>query len=164
MIISVLSIRPIQFSDNISLAQIIKSSIEELHLPTEGTAHSDPTTNDLLTLFQTPGSFYWVAEQEGSVLGGCGIYPSNGLPAGYCELVRFFLTPVARGKGIGLALMQKSFQTAIEMGYTHCYLESFPEMKQAVAMYERNGFTRLNAPLGNTGHFSCNVWMVKKLQ
>mgnify|MGYP000491161204 CR=1 FL=1 len=159
-----LTIRPIQFSDNAPLAKIIKSSIEELSLPTEGTAHSDPTTNNLFSLFQMPRSFYWVAVQEGKVLGGCGIYPSSGLPQGYCELVRFFLAPAARGKGIGLALMQKSFQTAVEMGYTHCYLESFPEMKEAITMYERNGFVRLNAPLGNTGHFSCNVWMVKKFK
>jgi len=160
---SALTIRSIQFSDNAPLAQIIKSSIEELSLPTEGTAHSDPTTNDLFSLFQTPHSCYWVAEQQGSVLGGCGIYPSSGLPQGYCELVRFFLAPAARGKGIGFALMNKSFQSAMEMGYSHCYLESFPEMKEAVAMYHRNGFVQLNAPLGNTGHFSCNVWMVKRI-
>lgn len=160
---SVFTLRPIQLSDNMPLAAIIRSSIEELDLPTEGTAHSDPTTNNLFSLFQTPGSCYWVAEQEGRVLGGCGIYPSNGLPYGYGELVRFFLAPAARGKGIGFALMNKSFQSAMEMGYTHCYLESFPDMKEAITMYERNGFERLTAPLGNTGHFSCNVWMVKEI-
>jgi putative acetyltransferase len=160
----VFTIRPIHHADNALLAGIIRSAIEELDLPTEGTAHSDPTTNDLFALFQTPRSCYWVAEQEGNVLGGCGIYPSNGLPDGYCELVRFFLAPAARGKGIGFALMNKSFQSAMEMGYSHCYLESFPEMKEAITMYERNGFVRLNAPLGNTGHFSCNVWMVKKFK
>jgi putative acetyltransferase len=43
------------------------------------------------------------------------------------------------------------------------YLESFPDMKEAIRIYEQNGFTYLDKPLGNTGHFACNVWMVKDL-
>lgn len=161
---SVFTIRPIQLSDNVPLAAIIRSSIEELGLPTEGTAHSDPTTYNLYQLFQKPKSYYWVAEKEGVVLGGCGIYPSNGLPDGCGELVRFFLAPSARKQGLGRLLMQKSIDTAMQLGYTTCYLESFPDMKDAIRMYEKSGFDYLNAPLGNTGHFSCNVWMLKKLQ
>jgi putative acetyltransferase len=77
-----IQIRPIQPSDNSALAKIIRSSIEALHLTTEGTAHSDPTTDNLFHHFQTPQSFYWVASENETVLGGCGIFPSNGLPAG----------------------------------------------------------------------------------
>lgn len=156
-------IRPIQPSDNAALAGIIRSAIEALHLPTEGTAHSDPTTDNLFQHFQTPQSFYWVATENETVLGGCGIFPSNGLPAGCCELVRYFLAPQARGKGIGKTLLDKSIQTAMEYGYQTMYLESFPDMKEAIRIYEQNGFTYLDKPLGNTGHYACNVWMVKKL-
>lgn len=156
-------IRPIQPSDNAALANIIRSSIEALHLPTEGTAHSDPTTDNLFHHFQTTHSFYWVATENEIVLGGCGIFPSNGLPAGCCELVRYFLAPEARGKGIGKTLLDKSIQKAIEYGYISMYLESFPDMKEAIRIYEQSGFTYLDKPLGNTGHFACNVWMVKRL-
>lgn len=155
--------RPIQSSDNQALARIIRSSIEALHLPTEGTAHSDPTTDDLFQHFQKPNSFYWVAVEGDNVLGGCGIYPSNGLPDGCCELVRYFLLPEARGKGVGLMLLNKSIQKAVEMNYRTMYLESFPDMKEAIKIYELNGFEYLDTALGNTGHFACNVWMLKRL-
>lgn len=155
--------RPIKESDNEALARIIRSGIEQLQLPTVGTAHTDPTTDQLYTLFTKPGSYYWVATENENVLGGCGIYPSNGLPNSCCELVRYFLAPEARGKGIGKILIEKSIKTAIELGYTEIYLESFPEMKDAIAIYLKNGFSYLNGPMGSTGHFACNVWMLKKL-
>lgn len=155
--------RPIEPWDNILLAAIIRQSIESLNLPTAGTAHSDPTTDDLFQLFQKPLSFYWVAVENETVLGGCGVYPSNGLPDGCCELVRFFLIPEARGKGIGKTLMDKSVQTAKGFGYETMYLESFPDMQDAIRLYEQNGFESIDHALGNTGHFACNVWMLKKL-
>lgn len=158
-----ITIRPVQPSDNEALARIIRSSIEALNLPTEGTAHSDPTTDNLFQHFQIPDSFYWVAETGDKVLGGCGVYPSNGLPAGCCELVRYFLAPEARGKGVGKKLLDKSIATAKELGYKTMYLESFPDMKEAIRIYEKNEFTYLDKALGNTGHFACNVWMVKEL-
>jgi putative acetyltransferase len=158
-----ISFRPIEPWDNLALAAIIRQAIESLNLPTAGTAHSDPTTDDLFQLFQNPRSFYWVAAADETVLGGCGIYPSNGLPDGCCELVRFFLTPEARGKGIGKKLLDQSFRTAKEFGYQTIYLESFPDMKEAIKMYEQNGFETIDHALGNTGHYACNVWMLKNL-
>lgn len=157
------SFRSILPTDNTILAAIIRESIEALHLPTEGTAHSDPTTDHLYELFQKPGSAYRVLEINGEVMGGCGVYPSNGLPPGHAELVRFFLKPQARGKGYGKQLMELSETLAKDLGYTHLYLESFPEMDAAVHLYRSNGYQQLTAPLGNTGHFSCNVWMLKRL-
>lgn len=155
--------RPIQQGDNASLAAIIRRSIEALNLPTEGTAHSDPTTDFLFELFQKPLSGYIVVEEASEVIGGCGIYPSNGLPTHHAELVRFFLDPKARGLGIGNELMQRCEKLAMEMGYTYLYLESFPDMEAAIHLYEKFGYQRLTQPLGNTGHFSCNVWMLKQL-
>ncbi|OYU97804.1 MAG: GNAT family N-acetyltransferase [Bacteroidetes bacterium B1(2017)] len=155
--------RKIKESDNLILASIIKGSIESMALPLEGTAHSDPTTNDLFAYFSKDGSSYLVAEQDGIVLGGCGIYPSNGLPEKHAELVRFFLHESARGKGIGKHLMEACEQLALSLNYTHLYLESFPDMKAAIHLYEKFGYQKLDAALGNTGHFSCNVWMLKRL-
>ncbi|SDM17368.1 GNAT family N-acetyltransferase [Siphonobacter aquaeclarae] len=155
--------RLIEPADNAALAAIIRNSIEEFGVPIEGTAHTDPTTDNLYQLFRTPGSIYWVEEQEGILLGGCGIFPTQGLPEGYAELVRFFLTAAARGKGLGKALMQRSLESAREMGYTHLYLETFGEMSAAVGMYEKMGFRVIDAPLGNSGHYSCTIWMVLEL-
>lgn len=149
--------------DSTILAGIIRSSIESLGLPTEGTAHSDPTTDNLFQLFSNPRSQYLVAELNGVVVGGCGIFPSTGLPETYAELVRFFLKEEARGIGIGKSLMEQCETIARNFGYTHLYLESFPSMEAAIHLYVKAGYKKLNQPLGNTGHFSCNVWMEKEM-
>lgn len=156
--------RPIKPTDNFVLASIIRKNIELLGLPTQGTAHSDPTTDNLYQLFQTPKSAYLVLEYDGKVVGGCGIFPTQGLPTAYAELVRFFLLPEMHGKGFGKILMEKCEQLAIENGYTHLYLESFPDMEAAIHLYQKFGYQKLTAPLGNSGHFACNVWMLKKLK
>jgi putative acetyltransferase len=36
-------------------------------------------------------------------------------------------------------------------------------MHAAKALYKKNGFVNLESPMGNTGHYSCNVWMLKQL-
>jgi putative acetyltransferase len=156
-------LRRIVLEDNSVLAKIIRAGIVNLGLPTVGTAHSDPTTDNLFALFEKTGAYYFVVEKQGEVLGGCGVYPSNDLPVGYAELVRFFLDPKVRGKGIGKLLMEKCEQKALELGYNHLYLESFPEMEAAVYLYKLKGYKTLDAPLGNTGHFACNVWMAKEI-
>ncbi|MBV8251253.1 MAG: GNAT family N-acetyltransferase [Chitinophaga sp.] len=158
-----ITFRNIRPEDNPLLANIIRRGIEEFDVPTEGTAHSDPTTDNLFQLFQTPGSYYCVAVLGDTVIGGCGIYPTPGLPEGCAELVRFFLSPAARGKGLGVKLLEESYAAARKAGYNSLYLESFPEMTRAVAMYEKNGFKYLPGPLGNSGHDACTVWMIKEI-
>ncbi len=159
-----LHLRPLKQSDNEILAQIIRTSIEALNLPLEGTAHSDPTTNNLFNLFLKENSTYFVVEENGVVIGGCGIYPTKGLPVKHAELVRFFLSPQSRGRGIGKQLMQACEEIAVSYGYTHLYLESFPEMEAAIHLYKKFGYQILEKPLGNSGHFACNVWMLKELK
>ncbi|MGI9191366.1 MAG: GNAT family N-acetyltransferase [Chitinophagaceae bacterium] len=155
--------RPIQPSDNEALARIIRTGIVAMGVPTEGTAYTDPTTDDLFQLFQTPGAFYYVAvsTETGEILGGCGVYPTPNLPTACAEMVRFFLQESARGKGIGHALMQAAMQTARELAYTSLYIETFTEMKAAVHLYEHYGFEYLPHSLGNSGHPACTVWMMK---
>lgn len=156
-------IRPVEEKDNRLLADMIRQVFLEHDAPQQGTVFSDPTTDDLFTLFQTEQSALWVAEWKGAPVGCCGIYPSPGLDAGYAELVKFYLSKEARGKGIGLALMQQSVDSAKKMGYNWLYLESLPHFAKAVSIYEKQGFVRLSQPLGKSIHTSCNIWMVMEI-
>ena len=52
---------------------------------------------------------------------------------------------------------------AREFGFEKCYLETMPYMKAAQKLYEKKGFEYIDAPLGDTGHYSCPVWMLKQL-
>ena len=158
-----LTIRPIQSSDNEILAKIIRQCFRDFGAPTAGTVFEDPTTDDLYALFREEKSVLWVAEWGGEVVGCCGIYPSDNLPEDYVELVKLYLSADARGKGIGKALMQKSIESAGKLGYSTIYIESLPEFDIAVSLYEKSGFIRLKTPMGATSHPGCNVWMVKEL-
>ena len=154
-------IRPIEKRDNPFLADLIREVFRDFKIAGPGTVYTDPTTDNLHELFQNPKSAYWVALSDNKIIGGCGIYPTEGLPEGCAELVKFYLAPGSRGKGIGKELMDKSVASATELGYQQLYLESFPELSKAIGMYKKAGFKHIDHPLGNSGHFGCNIWMVK---
>lgn len=156
-------IRPIEPADNPALAIIIRNTLAEFGANHPGTVYYDSTTDALYELFQTPGSIYYVALMNDRLLGGAGIFPSNGLPEGTCELVKMYLLPEARGLGLGKLLIEKALAYAREAGYHQVYLETMPELRKAVRVYEKFGFRYLNAPMGNTGHFGCDIWMLKEL-
>jgi len=156
-------IREIEPADNPIVAKLIRRVFEEYGAPREGTVYSDPATDNLYALFRAPASVFWVATHEGAIAGCCGVYPTEGLPAGYAELVKFYLSPDARGKGIGKNLLQKCIKWAGKTGYTHLYIESMPAFANAVRIYEKIGFQQLDHSLGNSGHVSCDIWMLKKL-
>jgi putative acetyltransferase len=158
-----IKITTIQPADNADLAVIIRSSLAEFGANKPGTVFFDPTTDELFDLFQKPGSVYYVATQGSTIIGGAGIFPSDGLPEGVCELVKMYLKKEARGRGLGKLLIDKCLHTAKEMGYKKVYLETMPELRKAVSVYEKFGFEYLNGPMGNTGHFGCDVWMIKEL-
>ena len=158
------TIRKIKKEDNAILANIIRSCFHDFEVVNkEGTVYTDPTTDDLFSLFQKEKSVLFVAEQDGELLGCCGIYPTKGLPKACVELVKFYLSKNARGKGIGRLLMTKCLDQAVSFGFSSVYLESIPEFSTAVSIYEKQGFEYLNQPLGDTGHSGCGIWLLKHL-
>lgn len=158
-----MQIRPIQLEDNEALAKVIRAALTEFGANKPGTVYFDPTTDALYELFRTPGSYYFVATIDQKVVGGCGIFPTDNLPEGTCELVKLYVAKEARGTGLGKQLMEKSMSWAKSHGYTNVYLESMPELAKAVSIYEKVGFKLLDGPLGNSGHCGCDIWMLKSL-
>ena len=156
-------IRTIIPSDNINLARIVRSTLAEFGLDKPGTVYYDDSTDHLFELFQEPRSVYYVAEQDGQLLGGAGIYPSSGLPPDTCELVKMYLVPAARGMGLGQDLIRRSIDFAKTADYHYIYLETMPELRKALSVYEKFGFKYLDGPMGNTGHYHCDRWMLLEL-
>ncbi len=158
-----IALRTITSFDNSAIADIIRESLAEFGANKPGTVYYDKSTDHLYDLFKKQGSIYYVAEKNNNLLGGAGIYPSEGLPEGVCELVKMYLKKEARGLGLGRHLIEKSLAFAAMAGYDTVYLETMPELRKAVSVYEKFGFEYLAGPIGNTGHFGCDVWMSKKL-
>jgi putative acetyltransferase len=157
-------LRSIQPHDNLALAQIVRNTLAEFGANHPGTVYYDPTTDALYELFQTEGAGYFVACIDDKLVGGAGIYPTNGLPDDTCELVKMYLLPEARGIGLGKRLIEKSLSFANEKGYRRVYLETMPELKQALKVYEKFGFSYLSGPMGNSGHTGCSLWMIKRFE
>jgi putative acetyltransferase len=157
-------IRTIKPDDNEALAKIIRDTLTEFKANKPGTVYFDETTDHLADVFKVEGSIYFVAEMDGEIIGGGGIYPTAKLPDGTCELVKLYLSAKARGKGIGKLLLEKCMIAAKELGYKKIYLETMPELTIAIPMYEKMGFTYLQAAQGCSGHTGCDVWMIKDLE
>lgn len=58
-----------------------------------------------------------------------------------CEMKRLYVSPSARGTGLGHALMELIFSSARERGYRRMRLDTVPgKMDRAIEMYRKAGF------------------------
>ncbi len=156
-------IRRIIKEDNETIALIIRKSLEELGAAKPGTVYFDESTDRLHEVFQTKKSAYFVAETGGHVVGGGGIFPTEGLDKNTCELVKMYVSSAARGKGLGKLLLKHCLEKAKNTGYEKIYIETMPELTTAIEMYKKSGFTFIQETLGNSGHSGCDVFMIKEL-
>ncbi|HLV37958.1 GNAT family N-acetyltransferase [Xanthomarina sp.] len=156
-------IREISVADNKQMAQVIRDVLVELGAPKVGTAYEDVSLDKMTETYRSEKSAYFVIEREGKILGGAGVAPLVGCEDQICELQKMYFLPEARGLGLGEEMMQKCLESAKAFGYKKCYLETLPYMKDAKKLYNKVGFESLDKPMGNTGHYSCNVWMIKAL-
>jgi len=169
-------IRPVRPDDSRAIRDIILETLIEHGAVGGGFASGDQDTQQMYEAFQKEGRRYFILEREGSkalvregfdalpskILGGAGIAPLPGEP-GTCELVKMYFRPEARGLGLGKRLLQLCLDEAIKMGYTLVYLETIEQMHAARGLYEHLGFKQIPHSMGSTGHFSCDVFYLRKL-
>ncbi len=157
------SIRSIQQKDDLKLGAIIRGCFLDYDAAQEGTVFADKIIDQLSVSFDRDRSAYFVLDMEGEVLGGAGIQPLKGGEQHICELQKMYIKKEARGLGLGRALMEKCISFAREQNYSICYLESLPELKDALRLYERSGFTYIKNRLGATGYYGCTLYMTIEL-
>ncbi len=161
---STINIREIEPQDNVQLEKVIREVFIEYRLPLVGTAYEDNETPKMYESYQGDNEIYFVILKDNIVKGGAGIKPLNDFDHGnICELQKMYFSSDVRGKGYGKKMFLKCLETAKGLGYEKCYLESASQLKEAISMYESFGFKHLEKPWGNTGHYSCGIWMIKEL-
>lgn len=156
-------IRLIQKEDNPQIANVIRQVFIGDGYPLVGTAFADKQLDFMFENYNQPRSAYFVVDDNGKIVGGAGLSQLENSIENVCELQKMYFLPEARGKGLGLQMIEKCLQKATELGFEKCYLETLPEMKVAQKLYQKVGFEYLNGPLGTTGHTSCPVWMIRQL-
>jgi putative acetyltransferase len=156
-------IRKIRPEDDVQVARAIRSVLIEMGVPKVGTAYADTSLDHMTLTYSKPRSRYYVIEKHNSILGGAGIAPLEKYEGNVCELQKMYFMPEARGKGLGLKMMHQCLEFARKSDFKQCYLETMPYMEDAKKLYKKVGFRSIDGPLGNTGHYSCTVWMIKDL-
>lgn len=155
------TIREIQSKDNGSVELIIRNCLIEFNGNREGTAWEDPDLCRFSEIYNTDDRKYWVAESD-KIVGGVGIAPLAGAD-GVCELQKMYCIPEVRSTGVSHKLIEVVLDHAKKY-FDRCYLETFGNMIAAQKFYEKYGFTRIDKPLGNTGHYACDVLYIKNLK
>jgi putative acetyltransferase len=154
-------IREIQEKDNEHVESLIRTCLIEFGADKPGCAWSDPNLGCFYQVYQNEKSKYWVVEDDGEIVAGCGIGPLDNAED-VCELQKMYALKEARGTGIALELLKLSLEFAKKY-YKKCYLETFENMVAANKFYKKNGFIQLEKPLIETEHYACDVWYIKTL-
>lgn len=156
-------IRAIRKADNPSLARVIRKVLVDLGAPKVGTALADTSLDSMFETYQGKRRVYFVVEEKGIILGGAGIAALENYDGNICELQKMYFLDSARGKGLGKLMLSRCLEAASSFSFESCYLETMSYMMAAQNLYKKFGFQYLDGPLGDTGHFSCPVQMLKKL-
>jgi len=65
------------------------------------------------------------------------------------EVKRLYLRPAFRGQGLGRHLLEHVIEMARTMGYEALYADTLPSMTEALSLYARFGFERVDAYANN---------------
>ena len=156
-------IREIKPEDNLQICNVIKDVFVELKLPLVGTAFQDDETECMYQSYQNSREKYFVIESNGFIYGGGGIKALKNGDDNVCELQKMYFSKSIRGKGLGKEMLLKCLNFAVESNFKICYLETITQLKSAIILYDKFGFKKIDGPMGNTCHFSCDVHMIKNL-
>ncbi len=156
-------IREIRQEDNPRVAAVIREVLLDLGAPKVGTAYADKALECMFENYNAPKATYFVVEEDGKILGCAGVAQLENYKGNVCELQKMYFLKSARGKGIGALMLKTCLDRAKEFGFEKIYLETMPTMEAAQKLYQRFGFTHIATRMGNTGHYSCPVFMIKEL-
>lgn len=156
-------IRPIEPRDDAAVAAIIRSVMPEFGAGGDGFAIHDAEVGAMHAAYTRPRCAYFVLEIDGKVMGGGGVAPLENGETDVCELRKMYFLAQARGFGAGQAMITRCLDAARDFGFSRCYLETLTGMDAAQALYRKQGFTPLCAPMGSTGHHGCDRWFIRPL-
>jgi putative acetyltransferase len=102
---------------------------------------------------------FLVARDVGGQAVGCAALVNRG---GYGEVKRMFVEEAGRGRGIGRKLLEQLLMFARMSGLQVLRLETGIHQPEAIALYERAGFTRCE-PFGDYRPDPLSLFMEKQL-
>lgn len=142
-------------SDNIYFQELIKrldSALKEV----------DGDQFDFLSQFNTVDMINNVIVCfVGDTAVGCGAFKEY--ESGVAEIKRMFVADECRGKGIASAILMELESWAKEEGYSKCILDTNKDLKSAVQLYLKNGYS-ITERYGQYIDVESSVCMKKELK
>ena len=131
-------IRSWEKRDRAVVREIIDQILTEYGL-TFDPKDADRDVVEVEQFYQETGGEFWVVEQEEKIVGTAGYYPiSRGNKA--VEIRKMYLLPIVRGQGLGTYLLRELERAIAAQGYEEIWLETATVLKEAVRLYENNGY------------------------
>lgn len=87
--------------------------------------------------YAPPGGRLYLAFEKGQPAGCIAL---RKISDDVCEMKRFYVCPLFRGKGVGKRLAALVIGEAREIGYKRMLLDTVPAMKRAISLYRVLGF------------------------
>ena len=111
----------------------------------------DEEVNDLKKKYGTPDGRLYLLYYDKELAGCVGL---RKIDAENCEMKRLYIRQKYRGKNLGNILVKKIITEAREIGYSHMLLDTLPFLKNAIRLYEKFGFYKIesynNSPMDNS--------------
>jgi GNAT superfamily N-acetyltransferase len=99
------------------------------------------TPGSVQEIVDAPGSGVWLAYLGEEVVGCVVLRKLRSIPSA-SECKRLYVKPSARGNRIADQLLDAQEDYARSQGINSIYLDSFDDLKTAIALYERRGYER----------------------
>ncbi len=154
-------IREIEARDNAAIAAIVRKNLEAADLAVPGTVYFDEALDRLSEVYGRPDSKYFILEKENEVVGGIGFARFMD-KADTAELQKLYLDDSVKGEGLGYKLIDRVEQEMRLAGFTRSYLETHNNLKAAIHIYEKAGYTEIERP-AEVGHSFMNRFFIKTL-
>jgi putative acetyltransferase len=150
-------IRDWQTEDRETAAGVIKTVLEEYGLPWQPEL-ADRDVIEVEEAYLNVGGEFWVVEQDAVVVGTAAYQPiARGNKA--VEIRKMYLLPAVRNQGLGRYLLQELEKAIAIKDYQEIWLETATILKEAVKLYERNGYE----PATGVETARCDLVYLKRL-
>ncbi len=156
-------IRKILPEDNQPLKEIIRYNLKNHGLDIPGTAYFDESLDKLSEFYSDSATrgYFVLTDGDNNVAGGVGFAEFSDID-GCAELQKLYLADSAKGFGLGYVLINYVEEKMAEAGFELAYLETHENLKSAIYIYEKSGYSRIDRPK-NVVHGSMTHFYLKRL-
>lgn len=159
-----ITIRKIEERDDAALAAIVRERLRQYHLDIPGTAYYDPDLDHLSGYYskrKETGAYFVAERDDGAVVGGIGVERFAAFD--HCgEIQKLYVAAAEAGHGIGQRLLECIESHAKRSGLQRLYLETHSNLMEAVCLYEKNGYRKIDRPK-EVVHSTMDLFYLKEL-